>query len=84
MKICTKCVYDESIPYITFDENGVCKYCHQLEKLKKEHPEYIVDMDIKPVDGHEVIDSSTRYGYCLMSAKDLKSLYPYLPDDMEE
>ena len=55
-----------------------------LEKLKKEHPEYIVDMDIKPVDGHEVIDSSTRYGYCLMSAKDLKSLYPYLPDDMEE
>ena len=27
-----------------------------LEKLKKEHPEYIVDMDIKPVDGHEVID----------------------------
>ena len=62
-----------------------CRHAFELmDELKKEHPEYIVDMDIKPVDGHEVIDSSTRYGYCLMSAKDLKSLYPYLPDDMEE
>ena len=55
-----------------------------LEKLKKEHPEYIVDMDIKPVGDHEVVDSSTRYGYCLMKAKDLGYLYPYLPDNGEE
>ena len=55
-----------------------------LEKLKKEHPEYIVDMDIKPVGDHEVVDSSTRYGYCLMQAKDLRYLYPYLPDNGEE
>lgn len=37
LKVCTKCIYDERVPYITFDENGVCKYCHQLENLKKEY-----------------------------------------------
>jgi len=37
MKICSKCVYDDKIPYITYDQNGVCKYCHQLENLKKEY-----------------------------------------------
>lgn len=37
LKVCSKCIYDERVPYITFDENGVCKYCHQLENLKKEY-----------------------------------------------
>jgi len=37
LKVCSKCIYDERVPYIAFDENGVCKYCHQLENLKKEY-----------------------------------------------
>lgn len=37
MKICSKCIYDERVPYITFDENGVCNYCRQVENLKKEY-----------------------------------------------
>ena len=37
IKICTKCIYDERVSYIKFDENGVCNYCHQLENLKKEY-----------------------------------------------
>lgn len=37
MKICSKCIYDDRIPYITYDNNGVCKYCHQLEKLKQDY-----------------------------------------------
>ena len=37
LKVCSKCIYDERVPYITFDENGICKYCHQLENLKKEY-----------------------------------------------
>jgi hypothetical protein len=37
LKVCSKCIYDERVPYITFDENGVCNYCHQLEDLKKEY-----------------------------------------------
>ncbi|MFW5607386.1 MAG: N-acetyl sugar amidotransferase [Campylobacter hyointestinalis] len=36
-KICSKCIYDERVSYISFDENGVCNYCHQLEKLKNDY-----------------------------------------------
>lgn len=37
LKVCSKCIYDERVSYIDFDDNGVCKYCHQLEKLKEEY-----------------------------------------------
>ena len=37
LKICTRCIYDNRVPYITFDENGVCNYCHQLDKLKSDY-----------------------------------------------
>lgn len=37
IKICTKCIYDEKVSYITFDEDGVCNYCHQMDELKKEY-----------------------------------------------
>ena len=37
IKICSKCIYDEKVSYITFDDNGVCNYCHQLEKLKDDY-----------------------------------------------
>jgi len=37
LKVCSKCIYDERVASITFDKNGVCSYCHQLEKLKEEY-----------------------------------------------
>ncbi len=37
LKVCSKCIYDERVPSITFDENGVCNYCQQLEELKEEY-----------------------------------------------
>lgn len=37
LKICSKCIYDERVSYITFDQNGVCNYCHQIDNLKKEY-----------------------------------------------
>ncbi|WP_148624593.1 N-acetyl sugar amidotransferase [Aliarcobacter cryaerophilus] len=37
LKVCSRCIYDERVPYITFDEKGVCKYCRQLESLKEEY-----------------------------------------------
>jgi N-acetyl sugar amidotransferase len=36
--ICNKCLYDDSIPNITYDENGVCQFCHQYDELEKEYP----------------------------------------------
>lgn len=36
-RICTRCIYDESVPAITFDEDGVCNYCHMVDNLKKQY-----------------------------------------------
>ena len=27
---CKRCIYDDSIPVISFDENGVCNYCFDM------------------------------------------------------
>lgn len=31
---CSICIYDERVPNITFDSDGVCNYCHQIDELK--------------------------------------------------
>lgn len=36
-QICTRCIYDEDVPGISFDENGVCNYCHTMEALKEQY-----------------------------------------------
>lgn len=38
MKRCSRCVYDETVPSIVFDESGVCNYCHQHDELDREYP----------------------------------------------
>lgn len=35
--ICKKCIYDNTINGISFDEKGICNYCNQIEKLKAEY-----------------------------------------------
>ena len=37
---CTKCILPETMPYISFDEKGVCNYCAH----------YKTTMDVKPID----------------------------------
>jgi N-acetyl sugar amidotransferase len=36
-KLCTRCIYDASLPGIAFDENGVCSYCKMIDKLQDEY-----------------------------------------------
>jgi N-acetyl sugar amidotransferase len=36
--ICTRCIYDQSVPNISFDGDGVCNYCHQISLLETEYP----------------------------------------------
>ena len=36
-KICTRCIYDEHIPNISFSDDGICNYCDQIDFLKKEY-----------------------------------------------
>ncbi|MDR7022788.1 N-acetyl sugar amidotransferase [Pseudomonas peli] len=33
MNVCARCIYDENVSSISFDEEGICNYCRQLEKL---------------------------------------------------
>lgn len=33
LKICSRCIYDERVSAIQFDEEGVCNYCRQVEGL---------------------------------------------------
>ena len=32
-QICSRCIYDERVSGIHFDQNGVCNYCHQIDEL---------------------------------------------------
>ncbi|WP_320045043.1 hypothetical protein [uncultured Desulfobacter sp.] len=34
LKRCTKCVLPETMPFIRFDANGVCSYCHSHKKIE--------------------------------------------------
>ncbi len=37
VKICTNCIYDERVNGISFDNNGVCNYCRQINSLIEEY-----------------------------------------------
>jgi N-acetyl sugar amidotransferase len=37
LKICSCCIYDETVTGISFDANGVCSYCGLVEKLKVDY-----------------------------------------------
>ncbi|RRV29810.1 N-acetyl sugar amidotransferase [Pseudomonas sp. o96-267] len=36
--ICARCIYDERVPNISFDDNGICNYCRQIEELEQQFP----------------------------------------------
>lgn len=35
---CVRCVYDETVPAITFDAEGICRYCRSHDALEREYP----------------------------------------------
>jgi len=36
--ICSRCIYDDHIPYISFDSDGICNYCREYDQLDSEYP----------------------------------------------
>lgn len=38
IKRCTKCILPETMPFIKFDEQGVCNYCHTYKPRNKPRP----------------------------------------------
>jgi len=37
VRICTRCIYDETVANISFNENGVCNYCQLVDDLKNQY-----------------------------------------------
>jgi N-acetyl sugar amidotransferase len=37
-EICTRCIFDKTIPNISFDSEGVCSYCAQIDELADRFP----------------------------------------------
>lgn len=37
VRICSRCIYDERVPSISFDSDGVCNYCRQVERLTDQY-----------------------------------------------
>ncbi|MDO4617308.1 MAG: ATP-grasp domain-containing protein [Lachnospiraceae bacterium] len=54
-----------------------------LERLKEEHPEYLVEEDIHEITDEKVTDSGSRFGYFMFAADSRKEIEAYLPEDQE-
>lgn len=37
-QICQRCIYDNTVPNTTFDDEGICNYCRQIEDLEQQFP----------------------------------------------
>jgi len=37
VRVCTRCIYDARVAGIAFDTEGVCNFCHQIERLRVEY-----------------------------------------------
>ncbi|MEZ5017529.1 MAG: N-acetyl sugar amidotransferase [Flavipsychrobacter sp.] len=37
LTICSRCIYDERVPNIVFDDKGVCNYCLMMDTLQEEY-----------------------------------------------
>jgi N-acetyl sugar amidotransferase len=35
---CARCLYDETVPGIHFDQDGICNYCHLHDQMEQEYP----------------------------------------------
>jgi N-acetyl sugar amidotransferase len=37
VEVCSRCIYDTSIPDISFDDEGICSFCRQVETLADQY-----------------------------------------------
>ncbi len=54
-----------------------------LDRLKAEHPEYLIEEDVHEITDAKVTDSGSRFGYFMFSADTSAQLQPYLPVNKE-
>jgi N-acetyl sugar amidotransferase len=59
VKICTRCVLDETVPEITFDRDGVCSWCHVFEKRAQRAP---LTPAARDAELHRIVDAIKSAG----------------------
>ncbi|MEI6463045.1 MAG: hypothetical protein WCO33_05295, partial [bacterium] len=82
LKRCTKCILPESMPFITFDDDGICNYCKNyikqthkgIEELKNEISKY--DLDKKNANCIVSFSGGRDSSYALHYAKKVLGLTP--------
>ena len=50
-----------------------------LEKIKREHMEYLVEEDVHEITAAKITDSGSRFGYYMFAADEIACLEPYMP-----
>jgi N-acetyl sugar amidotransferase len=56
--ICTRCIFDKTIPNISFNEQGVCNYCTQIDELAVRFP----NDERGALELQEIVDRIKRAG----------------------
>lgn len=59
LKVCSRCIYDERVSSIVFDDNGVCNYCQQIDCLASQ---YGTGTDIGNAKFAEILDKIKKDG----------------------
>jgi hypothetical protein len=60
LRRCTKCILPETFPFITFDQDGVCNFCHNYQKKELNGMDAIENL----LDEHRDADGSVK---CVVS-----------------
>lgn len=71
--------YNAGVRFV-FDESDI----EVFERIKREHPEIIVDSEIHEITDEKVVDSGSRFGYYIMASDSADVLNQYLPVQPEE
>lgn len=61
LRRCTRCVLPETMPFIEFDEEGVCNYCTTYEKKQYEPTSYLELWANRVRSGRKKIDSIVSF-----------------------
>jgi hypothetical protein len=56
VKRCRKCILPETMPYIEFDENGICNYCHNYTPMNAPKSFTLLESLIEPYRKHNSRD----------------------------
>lgn len=64
-----------AIRFVFSEDDLIC-----LNKIKKEHPEILIEENVEPLSNRDVVDSSSRFGYFTIVSDNPDIIESYLPN----